>query len=54
MLLVCFNITNTYCIIHPSTDHAQCCLTSVIVREPVFFNIVWPFAGDGMEWIHLA
>jgi hypothetical protein len=27
---------------HPSTDRARRCLTSVIGREPVLFNVVWP------------
>ena len=29
---------------HPSTDRAQRCLTSVIGRELVFFNVVWLLA----------
>ena len=33
------NVNNTWCcqaVIHPSTNHAQRCLTAVIKREPVF------------------
>ena len=33
------NVNNTWCsqaVTHPSTNHAQSCLTAVIIRDPVF------------------